>query len=191
MTGHPVVSNSNGRCEAFIATAPRKKRETVRRQKSAPIVRRYFEWCDAELDRVLDESPMAKAIRYSRNQRTALQRFLDDSRLPLHNNVSGLQLRREVVGRKNWLFLGSDDAAHVNTAFVSLLASCGLHGVEPWVYVRDLLCLLPTWPASRVLELAPAYWQKTLEQPDTQQRLDLNPFRRALLALDDHHRQEG
>ena len=57
--------------------------------------------------------------------------------------------------------------------------------------MRDLLCLLPGWPASRVLELAPAYWQKTLEQPDTQQRLDLNPFRRALLALDDHHREEG
>jgi transposase len=177
--------------ERGIATAPRKKRETVRRQKSASIVRRYFEWCDAELDRVLDESPMAKAIRYSRNQRTALQRFLDDGRLPLHNSVSELQLRREVVGRKNWLFLGSDDAAHVNTAFVSLIASCGLHTIEPWAYVRDLLCLLPGWPASRVLELAPAYWQKTLEQPDTQQRLELNPFRRALLALDHHHRQEG
>jgi transposase len=71
-----------------------------------------------------------KAIGYARNQREALRRFLDDGRLPLHNNASELQLRREVIGRRNWLFVGSDDAAEVNTVFVSLLASCGLHRIE-------------------------------------------------------------
>jgi hypothetical protein len=105
-----------------------------------------------------------KALGYARNQRAALRRFLDDGRLPLDNNISEQHLRREVLGRKNWLFLGSDEGARANTIFVTLLASCQLHGIEPWAYLRDLLCLLPSWPKSRVLELAPAFWQQTLQQ---------------------------
>ena len=99
-------------------------------------------------------------MRYALNQRQALSRFLDDGRLPIHNNFSERELRREAVGRKNWLFLGSDDAGDVNATFVSLLASCQLHGHEPWAYLRDLFCLLPSWPDKRVLELAPAYWAR-------------------------------
>ena len=105
----------------------------------------------------------------------------------MHNNWSELQLRRQVIGRRNWLFTGSDDGAEVNTIFVSLLASCGLHQLEPWTYLRDLFCLLPGWPKSRVLDLAPAYWKKTLEDEDTQQRLADNPFRSAVMALDRLH----
>jgi hypothetical protein len=135
----------------------------------------------------LDETPMAKALGYATNHRIAFERFLDDGRLPIHNNWSELQLRRQVVGRRNWLFVGSDDGAEVNTVFVSLLASCGLHQVEPWTYVRDLFCLLPSWPRRRVLELAPAYWPRTVEQEETQRTLADNPFRSAVLALDQVH----
>ena len=73
------------------------------------------------------------------------------------------------------------EGARANTIFVSLLASCQLHHIEPWAYLRDLLCLLPSWPASRVLELAPAFWQQTLQQQDTQQRLAANVFRAVTL----------
>ena len=121
------------------------------------------------------------------NQETALRRFLADGRLPLHNNRSELELRRQVVGRTTWLFVGSDDAATVNTIFVSLLASCALHRLEPWEYLRDLFCLLPEWPNRRMLDLAPAYWLQTRQQEDTQQRLAANPFRMAVLALDRPH----
>ena len=88
---------------------------------------------------MLDETPIAKAITYARNQRDALKRFLDDARLPLCNNISERSLRREVVGRRNWMFIGNDDAGEINTVFVSLLASCQLHGLEPWSYLRDTL----------------------------------------------------
>jgi transposase len=87
-----------------------------------------------------------------------------------------------VVGRKNWLFVGNDDAGEVNAAFVSLLASCQLHGIEPWSYLRDLFCLMPGWARSRVLELAPVHWRQTLERPEVQQRLDANFYRRATLG---------
>lgn len=173
------------RVERTIADEPRKKRETVRTQRSGPIVDAFFAWCDAERDLVLDESPIAKAIGYARNQRDALRRFLDDGRLPLDNNISERNLRREAVGRKNWLFVGSEEGARANTTFVSLLASCAMHGLEPWSYLRDLFCLLPSWPKSRVLELAPVYFKQTLENPEAWQRLEANSFRKAALALVD------
>jgi transposase len=78
--------------------------------------------------------------------------------------------------------LGNDDAGEVNTMFVSLLASCQLHRIESWSYLRDLFCLMPSWPRSRVLELAPVHWRQTLERPDVQQRLNANIYRRATLG---------
>jgi transposase len=170
------------RIERTVADASRKERERTRRDKTRPIVERFFEWCDAEFPQVLDETPIQDALRYARNQRVALQRFLDDGRLPAHNNISELNLRRQVVGRKNWLFLGSDDGAFANVTFVSLLASARLHGIEPHGYIRDLLCLIRTWPTDRLLELAPVNWKQTLEQPETQQKLAANVFRRIALS---------
>jgi transposase len=169
------------RIERQIAEAPTRKREVVRQQESRPVVDRFFAWCQIEVVRVLDETPLAKGIRYALNQRSALERFLEDARLPAHNNGSENALRREAVGRKNWLFVGNDDAGEVNAAFVSLLASCQLHGIEPWSYLRDLFCLIPSWPQRRVLELAPASWRQTLASSDTQRLLDANMYRRATL----------
>jgi hypothetical protein len=63
-----------------------------------------------------------------------------------------------------------------------------LHGIEPQAYLRDLFCLLPSWPKRRVLELAPAYWEQTLEKEDTQQRLAANVFRQASLGALVEHR---
>lgn len=172
--------------ERAISGAPRKQRLAERREKSAPIVDAFFSWCDELEDEVVDQTPLAQAVGYARNQRKALSRFLDDPRLPLHNNMSELQLRRQVLGRRNWLFLGTDEAAVANTTFVSLLASCAMHGIEPWRYLRDLFCLLPSWPHRRALELAPAFWKKTLEDTDTQKRLESHPLRAAMIALDLH-----
>ena len=87
----------------------------------------------------------------------------------MHNNISELNLRREVVGRKNWLLVVSDDRGEVNATVVSLPAGCSLHKIEPFAYVRDLFCVLPRWPSHRVLELAPTYWRQTLEKRETQQ----------------------
>lgn len=168
--------------EQALAKSPPAARLVERVLRSKPVVDRFFDWCDAEVDKVVDESPIAVAIRYARNQRMGLQRFLSDAQLPLHNNDSERALRREAIGRKNWLFVGSDDGGHTNATFVTLLASCQLHGLEPWAYLRDLLCLLPSWPKSRVLELSPLHWKQTAQQPDTQQRLAANPFRTATLS---------
>lgn len=165
------------RIERELAGEPRKEKEAVRREKSAPIVERFFQWCEVERERVLDETPIQTAIGYALNQKQPLKRFLEDGRLPLSNNISERELRREVVGRKNWLFVGTDEAGEVNADFVTLIASCQMHGIEPWAYLRDLLCLMPSWPKSRVLELAPAHWRRTIDGAEAQARLAANVFR--------------
>jgi transposase len=142
-----------------------------RRNGAEPVLRRLFEWIAQERPRVIDESPLAKAMNYLVNHREPLSRFLEDGRLRLDNNLSELELRRQVVGRANWTFAGSDDGAEWNAIATSLVASCKLHGIEPWAYLRDVLTLLPNWPRSAVLELAPKFWHETRQQPQTQQRL--------------------
>lgn len=163
--------------ERSIATAPRKKRQKIRAKHSAPVVERFFSWCDAAWPKLLEDTPLYDGVRYARNQRVGLKRFLEDGRLPIHNNISERELRRQAVGRKNWTFVGSDDGARSNAAFTSLLASCRMLDIEPWAYLRDLLCLLPNWPAHRILELAPAYWDQTSQSPEVQQTLEADPYR--------------
>jgi len=170
------------RIERTLANSPRKKREAIRQKRSAPIIDSFFSWCDAEASLVLDNTPISDGLRYARNQRGGLTRFLDDGRLPIHNNMSELNLRREAVGRKNWLFVGNDEGGAVNAIFTSLLASCRLCGVEPWAYLRDVFCLLPRWPEHHVLELAPVEWSKTRARADVARLLDENPFRRLTLV---------
>jgi transposase len=164
------------------AATPPEEKLRLRQKEAKPIVEAFFRYCKEEELKVLDETPIAKAIGYALNQREALERFLSDGRLPIHNNHSENALRREAVGRKNWLFLGSDEGGTVNATFVTLLASCQLHGIEPLGYLRDLLCLLPSWPVKRVLELAPVNWRTTVQRPEVHAALEANVFRQASLG---------
>jgi transposase len=159
-----------------------------RRVAAEPILKRLYQWIAQERPRVVDESPIAKAMNYLVNHRESLSRFLEDGRLRLDNNLSELELRRQVVGRANWTFCGSDDGAEWNAIATSLIASCKLHNIEPWAYLRDVLTLLPNWPRSAVLELAPKFWKQTREQPQTQQRL---ASARLLGRFDDTHASEA
>lgn len=168
------------RAQASVSPEHRKK---VRTSDSKPIAKKFFDWCDAHAPHVLDHTPIQKAIGYARNQAEALQRFLEDGRLPLHNNFSERALRREALGRNNWIFLGSDEGGETNAAFTSLLASAQLHDLEPCGYLRDLFCLLPQWPQKRVLELAPAYWRVTAARDEVQRLLNANVFRQISLGV--------
>jgi transposase len=154
----------------------------VRDVNHRAIVKEFEEWCDAESLQCVDESPLAKAIGYASNQRTALRTFLDDGRVPIDNNWSERELRRIAWGRDNWLFVGSEDGGDAAANFISLIASCQLQGLEPYAYLRDLLCLLPWWPKSQVLDLSPARWAATSALPDVQQALADNVFRKVTLG---------
>ena len=168
--------------ERKVAQAPPDLKQLTRQRESKPVLDAFEAWRDAESARALDQTPIARASGYVRNQRIALRRFLDDGRLPIYKNWSERELRREAVGRKNWLFVGSDEGGHANATFVSLIASCQLHGIEPSGYLRDLFCLLPSWKVADVLELSPLYWKITTARDDVRKSLESNIFRRASLA---------
>lgn len=173
--------------ERRFADKPRRERERMRTKQAAALVDRHFAFCRQHDSTALDGTPLRAAVTYSLNQESALRRFLGDGRLPLTNNISERSLRTQATGRKNWLFVGSDDGAAVNTTFTTLIASCRLNGIEPEGYLRDVLCLLPSWPVARVLDLAPCNWEHTRQQPDTQRLLDGCLIRSVMLDLDRVH----
>jgi transposase len=155
-----------------------------RQALSKPLVEEYFAWCDAEASKVIDSTPISKAINYARNNRDSLLVFLTNGAVPFDNNVSERELRRQALGRKNFMFLGTDEGGAVNATFSSLLASCEMHKVPPLAYLRDVFCLLPSWQEKKadLLELAPANWAATSKRPDVMALLEANHFRRAALG---------
>jgi transposase len=104
---------------------------------------------------VLPKSPLGGALRYLRNQRLALGRFVDDGRVAIDNNAAESQLRVVALGRKNWLFAGSMAGMRRAAILYSLVQSCRLVGVDPFLYFRDVLLRVATHPHGLVHELLP------------------------------------
>jgi transposase len=135
---------------------------TLRQAHLRPHMLAFFAWAAAEYEAVRDQRGLLRsALGYALRQRDALMRVLDDGRLVLDNNRSELALRRIAVGRKAWLFMGSDDHAESAGHLFSLIASARLHGVDPESYLRDVIRILAYWPRDRYIELAPKYWAVT------------------------------
>jgi transposase len=109
---------------------------------------------------------LRSALGYAVRQKNALMRVLEDGRLVIDNNRSERALRQIAIGRKAWLFVGSDGHAESAGHILSLVASCRLHGLDPEVYLRDLFRVLAHWPRDRFLELAPKYWAETRTRLD-------------------------
>ena len=101
----------------------------------------------------------AKAIDYTLRRWAALTVHLQDARIPIDNNAVENAIRPIALGRKNWLFVGSQQAGERAAALISLIESAKLNGHEAWAYLRDILTKLPTWPNSRLEELLPHRWQ--------------------------------
>jgi hypothetical protein len=140
----------------------------LRRQHLRPHLEAFFTWADAEHERVRDQRGLVRsALGYAVRQKDALMRVLDDGRLVLENNRSERALRRIAVGRKAWLFVGSDEHAESAGHIFSLIASARLHRLDPEGYLRDLFRVLAHWPKDRYLELAPKYWAQTRARLDT------------------------
>jgi transposase len=143
------------------------ERKALRDRYLRPHVASFFTFAVEEYDRVKHERGMLRAaLGYCVRQKDALMRFLDDGRLEMTNNHSERQLRRVAVGRKAWLFVGSDDHGQAAGNWLTLIASVRLHKLDPEVYLRDVLRVLPHWPRDRYLELAPRYWRITRARLD-------------------------
>lgn len=114
------------------------KRCALRRAESEPVLDRLEVYL-AELARsVLPKTTFAQAVAYADNQWEALRRYTEDGRLTIDNNVSERTLRHQAIGRKNWLFLGSEAAGERAAVLYTILAGAKRHRIEPWRYVQEL-----------------------------------------------------
>ena len=137
------------------------QRQAVREQHSKPILDALHEWMTLQRQKLPDSTATAKALDYSLRRWTALMRFIDDGQLPVDNNWIENQIRPIAIGRANWLFAGSLRAGQRAAAVMSLVQSARMNGLDPYVYLRDVLTRLPTHKASQIEELLPHRWQPT------------------------------
>lgn len=144
--------------------------KALREQFARPHLEAFFAWAEEEHQKVFGERGLLRsALGYLVRQKNALMRYLDDGRLVMDNNRSERELRRIAVGRKAWLFVGSDDHAQSAAHLFSLVASARLHGLDPETYLRDFFRVLAHWPRDRYLELCPRYWARTRARLDARE----------------------
>ncbi|MGE0711188.1 MAG: transposase, partial [Planctomycetota bacterium] len=125
-----------------------------------PILTAFDEWVDAlaASPALIPGTPLATAVGYSRNHRVASRRFLDDPQLSPDNNAVERALRLVAVGRKNWLFAGSEQAAYDAATHYTLVGGCKDLGIDPWVYYRDVIERRAADPNGSAAELTPRAW---------------------------------
>jgi len=134
-------------------------RYDLRPKRSKPIFDTIHTWLETEQPKVLPKSPIGEAIGYALNHWNALIRPLDAGFLEIDNGASERAMKPVALGRKNWLFAGSDEGGKTAATLMSLCATCKELGVEPFAYLRDVLERVSTHPHSRIEELLPDRWK--------------------------------
>ena len=121
-------------------------RRTLRPESAVPLLERLRQWLEQLAPTVLPKSPLAEAIGYMRGNWQALTRYTEDGRLKIDNNGAERAIKPVVLGRKNWLFCGSEAAAHRAAILLSLVQTCKHVGVDPFAYLRDVIERVSTHP---------------------------------------------
>jgi hypothetical protein len=141
--------------EAEIHGQPPEARLATRQARAAPLMAELHAWLEATLRRISGKSDLAKAIRYTLAQWTALTTVLRDGRACLHNNAAERQMRPLALGRKNYLFAGSLDGGRRAAIIYTLVGTAEMNGWDPQAYLRILLDRIADHPINRIGELAP------------------------------------
>jgi transposase len=147
------------RIEREARDLPEETRLAMRQARSKPLWQELHVWLRLERTRVPDGSAIAGAIDYSLNAWAALTANLNDGNVQIDNNHIENLMRPWAMGRKAWLFAGSELAGQRAAVVMSLVQSAKLNGHDPWAYLKDVLTRLPTHMNSRIEELLPHRWQ--------------------------------
>lgn len=136
--------------------------QDYRTEHCKPVVDQFFEWCQQQASRVdiLPKSLFGKAIQYARNHETELKVFLSDANVPMDTGAVERSLRVIPMGKKNWLFNWTEVGAEHTGIIQSLIVSCRMQGINPNVYLTDVLQRVSQHPASKVDELTPKNWKE-------------------------------
>jgi len=135
----------------------------LRQEQARPLLEQFQAWLHSQQAEhggpILPKSPLGQAITYAFNQWEALCVYTTDGDLAIDNNAAENALRRVALGRRNWLFCGSDRGGQTAAILFSLIATCQRHQVNPFAYLRDVLIRIAAHPAHRLADLLPNHWQ--------------------------------
>jgi transposase len=145
--------------ERQVQSLSSQERLQRRQAQSRPLLEDFKGWLTEQRRMLADADVTAKAIDYTLRRWAALTLHLEDANLPIDNNAVENAMRPIALGRKNWLFVGSETAGERAACLMSLIESAKLNGHDAWQYLKDILTKLPTWPNSRLQELLPHHWQ--------------------------------
>jgi hypothetical protein len=151
--------------EDEIRGKPAEIRRKVRQSRARPLIDELHKWMEKALRQLSPKSETAAAIRYALSRWRALTRYIDDGRLEIDNNSAERALRVVALGRKNYLFAGSDTGGQRAAAIYSLIGSAKLNGLDPELYLRTVLAQIADHPISRIDELLPWNLAATLQPP--------------------------
>jgi transposase len=157
----PVAAEALERIAALYAIEKQihgrspEERQEIRNTRSRPLLVSLKQWLEATLDKLSRKSDTAIAVRYALGRWEALLRYCDDGRLEIDNNAAERALRAVALGRKNYLFAGSDRGGESAARIYSLIGTAKLNGVNPESYLRNLLCRIADHPINRIEELLP------------------------------------
>ncbi|CAO3456100.1 Mobile element protein [Azospirillum argentinense] len=160
-TGSPLAAEALKRIgvlfdiERALAGQPAEERRQVRQAKARPLLDELAAILDTTLVRIPGKGDLAKAIRYARSRWTALTRYVDDGRLEISNNAAERAIRPLAIGRRNWMFAGSDAGGERAAAIYTLVETAKLNGLDPQAYLRDVLGRIADHPINRIADLLP------------------------------------
>ena len=141
--------------EAEIRGSLAEVRKTIRQARAKPLLANLHTWLEATLAKLSRKSDTAAAIRYALSRWPALTRYVDNGQLEIDNNAAERTLRVVALGRKNFLFAGSNAGGERAAAIYSLLGSAKLNGLDPELYLHHVLERIADHPISKINELLP------------------------------------
>jgi transposase len=130
----------------------------LRQLQSQPILEKLRNYLLEIQVEVLPKSPEGRAVRYTLKNWTALTRYCEDGDLQIDNNATERAIRGVAVGRNNWVFFGSDEGGKTAAVLRSFVASCQRVGVDPFVWLKDILTRIADHPITRIADLLPHNW---------------------------------